>query len=1176
MGLFNSYVPPGVYTRVVEEDQSAFDYTGQRIGVLIGEGTETKKYSDQTMHRGSSNMADELVVEENISDQVDGLTRTFTLPAYGPVVTGDGTGTVTNDPTKIKVYANDVPVPVATLNGNTRQFTVLSILPKETNLVVRYYFKRTDTLVTDEDLSAQVPTYATYTGLAGIVLSLTQPGFKGNSVSLEFTLAASGNGKNHVDSVTGAGTDNISIELRDEHNNVRTPNMLAELLGLEIPTKSCGNLCVKSIAPATANTPFAAGVSATHFSGGAGPDSSRILKLMNVPVVDGSNGGVVTNTPNSVTITVNGAKATVSSLDGASGLVVMAADLPEKSLVKATYYTNGYQDTWDLLPYENIAKVNSVGYAPGREDFVEGTDFVLEGRRIHWGNAALLTDGVVTPGATKLDGKNVVTTLIDEKVYLRPVSGLVDGINTVFNLEDVPTDGSGLGKATNNTALVQLYYGANAAAALLAGPKRILRMTGATREVKVFDPPTAGNKVFATYFRNTLNDHKYSIVCAQPGISGQGTFKVYDEFNRQVPNARFYAAKSAVAAADFATTGIVWPFSQSDMKTTTVSPDEEITLTFQDDGLSRVISLGTQAKADVQGLRFSLTNVGNISGVSIQFKNTGNTADNAAVTVNANAVSVEILNSTGQTRTLSQIFALFADNTVTTPLGGVITCTKLAGTQDSTQAQTSVATSFTGGTDSELVTYANRFVVTSNRTNNDKLADGLGITSGTGYLGQTFMSEETGFTLTIVDPNDALSYGYQTLPSPSYVFKPGDKLVFKVAKSEAFVTGSTPTYAIPGVCTRVVNTYGVSANDSVNLTTYNKSGNEPKVGENYYTTFEVAKVFSLTPKFYTSLADVYAEYGEPNPTNRLSLGAKLYYLNSGGQAFACIQVPKQSGLETAADQDFIDAISALAKPLPGSDRKAALIVPMTSSPAVKQALSRHLQTQAAPTNQGFAFSYTGLSITDSVAECRAQARSLMDDRMIMMPEGAVIGIVVNDVELEYAVGGEFLAAAAAGLDINAANDVATDLTGQKLVGFKRLVNRHDDTILNLMATDGISVLSETSTGLEIRHYVSTDTRTPRRRCPVNTKVTDYTRSLLRQNLAQFKARKNTSSARNDMLIVVNSTAKGEVLDEILETFRDPFVKVDENDSQIVHTGVTIKPQGSVLWIDVAVTVTTRS
>jgi hypothetical protein len=152
MALFTSYAQPGVYTDVVigQVGQPLFGAT--RIPVLIGEGVENQSFPNVEIHRGSSAVADDLVVNENISDQVDGLTNNFHI-SYFPVVNGDGSGTVTSDVTKITVTSNGIPVTVIALDGTFGTFTTQIIPPAGSDLVVTYFFKRTDTHVSNEDLT---------------------------------------------------------------------------------------------------------------------------------------------------------------------------------------------------------------------------------------------------------------------------------------------------------------------------------------------------------------------------------------------------------------------------------------------------------------------------------------------------------------------------------------------------------------------------------------------------------------------------------------------------------------------------------------------------------------------------------------------------------------------------------------------------------------------------------------------------------------------------------------------------------------------------------------------------------------------------------------------------------------------------------------------------------------
>ena len=156
IGPFSTgFVFPGVYTKTLNEPPLATAAGQLRIPAFIGVGEENVEVDNYEMIRGSSSMADNQIVREDVSAQFSGTTRNFTV-SYYPVVDGNGTGTVTNDPTKIVVEINGEPVPVASLNGTTGEAYLVNIPAMGDQILVTYYYKKSDTLHTDEDLSDQV------------------------------------------------------------------------------------------------------------------------------------------------------------------------------------------------------------------------------------------------------------------------------------------------------------------------------------------------------------------------------------------------------------------------------------------------------------------------------------------------------------------------------------------------------------------------------------------------------------------------------------------------------------------------------------------------------------------------------------------------------------------------------------------------------------------------------------------------------------------------------------------------------------------------------------------------------------------------------------------------------------------------------------------------------------
>jgi hypothetical protein len=288
-------------------------------------------------------------------------------------------------------------------------------------------------------------------------------------------------------------------------------------------------------------------------------------------------------------------------------------------------------------------------------------------------------------------------------------------------------------------------------------------------------------------------------------------------------------------------------------------------------------------------------------------------------------------------------------------------------------------------------------------------------------------------------------------------------------------------------------------------------------------------------------------------------------------------VPQQPGQNTASDNDFIAAIQTLTVNLPGYTKKADVIVPLSTSPTVHQFLSRQLITQANVRNKGEAIGFVGYSQYTTSTQAITNATGLGNARMIAIGN-PVAGLQITNTQTgvaqEFALSGEFMAAAMAGLEVNPANDVATSLTLQDLVGFSRLLIRYDDATMNLMASQGLVLLTDNSGALSIRHYKSTDPSNPITSEPTCTTITDYVRQQFRADLQQFIGRKLVSSLVNDITAVCNARLRSLVSNEIINGYNNLAVIPDPSDPTTVDVTVTFMPMFALLYISVTFTVTT--
>lgn len=166
MTIFNYYVQPGVYVRTLRRLAAATALPGLRLPLLIGEGAETVPIVGLAVPRATSRSIDNLVKSENVSARfidpqtqnlgdVNGQRKAFRVKNL-PIVNGNGSGTITNEPSDITVTINGEPAAVLSVNGTTGVVT-LNQIPIEGDMVkVTYSYDRRDTLIEDENLSYQV------------------------------------------------------------------------------------------------------------------------------------------------------------------------------------------------------------------------------------------------------------------------------------------------------------------------------------------------------------------------------------------------------------------------------------------------------------------------------------------------------------------------------------------------------------------------------------------------------------------------------------------------------------------------------------------------------------------------------------------------------------------------------------------------------------------------------------------------------------------------------------------------------------------------------------------------------------------------------------------------------------------------------------------------------------
>jgi len=450
------------------------------------------------------------------------------------------------------------------------------------------------------------------------------------------------------------------------------------------------------------------------------------------------------------------------------------------------------------------------------------------------------------------------------------------------------------------------------------------------------------------------------------------------------------------------------------------------------------------------------------------------------------------------------------------------------------------------------------YVVTSSDPNG---TGSLG--DNTGYLNQTYIDNRTGFRVTV---NQGSSVDYTG----------GDYIGYMI--SPEFVTGSQPTLAVPGIRVTVTDTENVGAGDTGDtgiLRTYNKSGNEPDVGDFYYVSFNENKDNMEEAMLFTVEKDALAYTGALSQTNKLGLAAHLCFLN-GAAVVILYQIPKAVGEEDAPDSAYISGIDYFNEPMPGGYRPA-LMQPVTTSNAVLQYLRQSNTIQSGERYMNERMTYFGFPLNTSPTTAQAYARSMSNERMIgIYPDGAITTItdeLGNDIE--YVVDGSILAAAISGRDTSPAFDVAEPLDRKPIVGFTRLYRRMDAVTAAQTANAGLTVLEEQAAGIVIKIALTTDTTSVLTRTPSVIRIKDFVQRGTRSVLDPYIGTKFLAQRLAEITSTLGSYLQALKKAQIILDYTGISAKQDENDPTTINVEAYYAPILPLLWIRVTFNLRTK-
>lgn len=800
--------------------------------------------------------------------------------------------------------------------------------------------------------------------------------------------------------------------------------------------------------------------------------STAIFYTNNRPIVIGDGSGTATVDPADITVLVDGLPATVATVEGSLGRFTLASAPAEDATLVVTYYYNIWQNTFDLLPVDNISTVVRVGNFPGQPLYTNGEDFTIIDGKIFWGNAAAVRAGSTSVGGTVWDETQISLFTEDTQILFEEASGTVDGSNKTFTIANVPTDGNGrvftednsviydiptndptkAGPDTSLSALVRVYVGDDIPAALAGGVVEIGYIDGANRTIFLSEDATApsgSNNVYVSYYTNKTFDEDYTLE-----VTGVDTFSIYAEtLGEYVPKVEY----TAEAATNFASITEIYTPPLSPLQAAIGSAvDEVVTIDF-DQG---------------NNYEFTVTNVTTANGA------------------------------------------------------------------------------------------------------NDPLGSG-GATGIIGYVNQTYVDPVTGLTFTLVDQSISPTVDGETsgnLPGTG-AWVSGDTVTITVTVDDPspadFDADGTPIQAVPGISfsSAPTATAGVLTGDTAILSTFDKGGSEPNVGDVYYISYEYPKDESgFDPLVFTKIEDVIASYGPVTTGNPLSLAAFLAFQN-GAPAVGCVQVARAPGAQKGTVPDYVAALNKLKTRLPGN-LNADLIVPLLYDDTLAEEVERHVDIMSSSRYQRERVSYMGFTSGTTIERARSVALNYNNVRVTFVyPDSYVVILEDNQgFQRESLVDGYFAAAAYAGLQTDPRFDVATPMTNKNLVGFSRVGRLLDPVQMNQLATAGLTIVEDLDPRLIIRHALTTNVNGVLEREQNIIWIVHFVQRQARANLQKFIGRKRLPKEISNIQATLSSLLGGLVDAEVLQDYRNVQAEADATDPTQVNVQAQILPVFAINYI----------
>lgn len=550
IGPYDSYAPPGVYTKTITEILGGSGLTGLRIPLFIGAAQEVVGPVSKEIIRGSST-ADILVTGEDVSGrwvvggtnsspvlgENDGAVGSFKVKNF-PIVNGAGSSTVTNDATLVSVSVDGEPVSALSVDGLNGVVSIpVGSAPFGSHVVVTYYYDRNDTSIVKENVSSQVTANTADLVASYVVISSTT---FATAKSLEITLNSTLAKQTVVLNSNQSTLDLVVTAINDKISGLASK--ITDYSGKDVIKLSTSNY-LKVGGDAAPLLGFINSVNVET-------NRNKEFYVGNWPLVKGDNSPSPATKANVIAY-VNDNVVAVEDVVSSTGLVKLSVAPAQGSTVTISYFFNTWQNTYDFLPNINVIG-NSAVVSMGTAKKYDASQYVINSSngqsKIYWGKAFDVAADV-NAGGLDFGSSQISGILSDTRVYGEKLEKSGSG----WTLANAPTSGNGVdtfasssswsivtngryGVSTMNPEFIRVFVGNNLSDAVGRGSVAVKNLTmdgNGKVVVNLLKPVLASQNVYADYFYSRLQTTvNYSVDAILPGSSSSSILGTYSIRNK--------------------------------------------------------------------------------------------------------------------------------------------------------------------------------------------------------------------------------------------------------------------------------------------------------------------------------------------------------------------------------------------------------------------------------------------------------------------------------------------------------------------------------------------------------------------------------------------------------------------------------------------------------------------